>query len=109
MADAIYTEEQLQHRLKLAREAERYRVWGDVFRRFTSAQRRHIANLMAHDWTLSVVEIQSRYAGDPSRIDSGREFAAVLKELDDAKEKRRAERASAGVGASDHKTKGSAG
>ncbi len=50
---------QLQYRLEHARSAAREAAWRDLLERFSPTQRRHLANLMAHDWTISAIEIQT--------------------------------------------------
>jgi len=98
-ADRTYTEAELQQRLKntrdLAREVGAERAWRDVFRRFTPAQRRHIANLLAHDWTITAIEMQTRYGCEPRRTEGEIPLDAAIKVLDEEKAKARAERLAA--------------
>jgi hypothetical protein len=60
-AEAVLTmtATQLQLRLESARAAAREGAWRELLERFDPRQRRHLANLMAHDWTISAVEIQT--------------------------------------------------
>jgi hypothetical protein len=91
MADErTYTEAELQQRLQFARDVGAERAWRDVLRRFTPAQRRHIANLLAHDWTLTAIEMQDRYGSSPRRTDGGVSLEDAVKALDEEKAKRRA-------------------
>jgi hypothetical protein len=55
----------LRDRLLLARSAATYKAWSDMLSRFSSKQRQDIANLLAHDWTICEIKIESKYGGKP--------------------------------------------
>lgn len=59
MSAHTFTDEQLESRLEMARAAGRARAWAELMERFAPRQRQHLANLMAHDWTISAIEIQT--------------------------------------------------
>lgn len=58
------------HRLEWHDGAIRAKAWADMLARFSRAQRLHLANLMAHEWTICAVEIQSKYGSTPHRIEA---------------------------------------
>jgi hypothetical protein len=58
MAEPIYTEEQYQDRLKIARDLARAMAWRDIFEVFSDHHRRHFANLMAHGYKVVGIELQ---------------------------------------------------
>lgn len=66
--------------VQLARDAATYAAWLDLFCRFTPAQRKDFANLLAHDWTISAVEFESEYGGTPNRKVAEIDIATGLKE-----------------------------
>ena len=75
------TAAQLQYRIEVAREAARAGAWRELLERFSPRQRQHIANLMAHDWTVSAIEIQSCVAGDSTAPDERIEATTTTEEL----------------------------
>ena len=57
------TPEQLEARLKIAREAASYKAWCDMLAAFTQEQREHLARLLAHDWWISSVTLRQTEDG----------------------------------------------
>jgi hypothetical protein len=74
-------ETSLQH----ARDAASYAAWLDIFARFTPGQRKTLANLFAHNWTIASVELESThgdretFAGEVPRVEALRDNFERLK------------------------------
>lgn len=68
-----------ENRLQQARDAASYAAWLDIFARFTPAQRKTLANLFAHNWTLASVVLESQH-GEPQKIDGEVSRADALAE-----------------------------
>lgn len=65
------------------RAAGRQQAWLDLMCRFDAKQRRHVANLLAHSWTLQAIEIRGHYGEEVERIEadlSHENAVAALKE-----------------------------
>lgn len=60
-ADAERAERIHADKVSLARGAAKFSAWQDFACRFTYSQRKHISNLLAHEWTICAIEIQSKY------------------------------------------------
>ena len=54
-----FTEKQLADRDSLMRGSGSRAAWMDVMCRFSRTQREYLANMLAHSWTISAIEIQS--------------------------------------------------
>lgn len=57
-----------QDRIDLARAGATHKAWRDMTKRFSYAQRQHLANLLAHEWTITSISVTSAYGGEPSVI-----------------------------------------
>lgn len=57
------SENDLDQRLKVAREAASYKAWADIFSALTEQQRQHLARLLAHKWHISGVVIRNKNDG----------------------------------------------
>lgn len=71
MINKLFNEDasHVQLRLKIAREAATYKAWCDLLEAFTETQRQHIANLMAHEWKIVAIDIQSKHGEPPTPIE----------------------------------------
>lgn len=60
------TQEQknLADKLTLARASGSWAAWAELLRRFDYKQRQHLANLLAHDWSIKELVLESRYGSD---------------------------------------------
>jgi len=57
VADAVRKEREI-------RADERQKCWADIMRRFSQADRRRIAGNLAHDWTVSKIEMEAALRDD---------------------------------------------
>jgi hypothetical protein len=92
MDEPIYTEKQMQERLGLARAAAREKAWRDLMRRFTYAQRKHFAHLLAHDYTITAIEFEDAYGMRPDRMAGAVSREDASKSLAEERQRRWAEK-----------------
>lgn len=78
--------------LQQARDAASYAAWLDIFARFTPEQRKTLANLFAHDWTISEIEMESATHGGKHRLIAEVPRAEALREARERSERQRAAR-----------------
>lgn len=65
----------------VARAVGRESAWQDLMRRFTQQQRRHLANLLAHKWTIEAIEIRGHHTESVERIEAEKSHADAVAEL----------------------------
>jgi len=56
----------------------KFRAWVELLVRFSDKDRQHIATLLAHDWSLSSVEMQSRHGEKPKRITATKDIQHAI-------------------------------
>ncbi len=72
-------------KISLARGAAKFAAWQDFAARFDYSQRKHMSNLMAHEWTICAIEIQSKYGTNngatPERIEAKVSISKALENI----------------------------
>lgn len=62
------SEKTIEQKISFARSSGAWSAWAELLRRFDYKQRQHLANLLAHEWTIKEITLEPHYGGSSDTI-----------------------------------------
>lgn len=62
------SEKTIEQKISFARSSGAWSAWAELLRRFDYKQRQHLANLLAHEWTIKELTIEPHYGSSSDTI-----------------------------------------
>ena len=62
------SEKTIEQKISFARSSGAWSAWAELLRRFDYKQRQHLANLLAHEWTIKELTLEPHYGGSSDTL-----------------------------------------